>query len=122
MASLGDLERTVMDHLWAVDGPVAAAELRDALTDRELALTTVHTVLSRLEGKGFVEHDDARPRRFRPTATREQHAAELMHEVLGQAGDRQAALARFVGSVSADEVGMLRQLLAEHGADRPAAG
>ena len=113
MASLGDLERTVMDRLWAADGPVAAAELRDALADRGLALTTVHTVLSRLEGKGFVEHDDARPRRFRPTASREQHAAELMHEVLGRSGDRQAVLARFVGGVDPEEARLLRQLLSE---------
>ena len=30
-----------------------------------VALTTVHTVLTRLEQKGFVVHDDGRPRRFR---------------------------------------------------------
>lgn len=115
MASLGDLERTVMDVLWATDGPLAATELRDALADRDLALTTVHTVLSRLEGKGFVEHDDARPRRFRARASRAEHAAELMHEVLGQAGDRQAVLARFVGGVDPEEARMLRQLLGESG-------
>ena len=48
MASLGDLERTVMEHLWAAAEPLAATELRDALADRGLALTTVHTVLGRL--------------------------------------------------------------------------
>ena len=69
--------------------------------------------LSRLEAKGFVGHDDARPRRFRPRASRTEHAAELMHEVLGQAGDRQAVLARFVGGVDPEEARMLRQLLAE---------
>ena len=113
MASLGDLERTVMDVLWASGEPLAATELRDVLADRGLALTTVHTVLSRLEAKGFVAHDDARPRRFRPRAGRAEHAAELMHEVLGQAGDRQAVLARFVGGVDPEEARMLRQLLAE---------
>jgi predicted transcriptional regulator len=112
MASLGDLERTVMDRLWSAAGPVSAADLRDALADRDLALTTVHTVLTRLEQKGFVVHDEGRPRRFRPRASREEHAAELMSEVLGQAADRQAVLARFVGSVSEDEVQMLRRLLA----------
>jgi predicted transcriptional regulator len=112
MASLGDLERAVMERLWAAPHPLAATELRDALADRGLALTTVHTVLGRLEQKGFVTHDEARPRRFRPTATREQHAAELMHEVLGQATDRQAVLARFVGSVDAEEAALLRRLLA----------
>src|SRR5690349_17458215 len=112
MASLGELERTVMDRLWQAGGPVAATELRDALADRGLALTTVHTVLSRLEQKGFVAHDDARPRRFSARGTREEHAAELMHEVLGQAADRQAVLARFVGSVDAEEARLLRELLA----------
>ncbi|WP_448616326.1 BlaI/MecI/CopY family transcriptional regulator [Modestobacter sp. URMC 112] len=124
MASLGELERAVMDRLWSAGGPLSAADLREGLADRGLALTTVHTVLTRLEQKGFVVHDEERPRRFTARATREEHAAELMHEVLGQAGDRQAALARFVGSVSADEVGLLRQLLAdaEGAAGRPAAG
>ncbi|MCZ2849262.1 BlaI/MecI/CopY family transcriptional regulator [Modestobacter sp. VKM Ac-2978] len=111
MASLGELERTLMDRLWAAAGPVSATELQQELADRGLALTTVHTVLSRLEQKGFVVHDDRRPRRFAPRATREAHAAELMHEVLGQAGDRQAALARFVGSVDAEDAAMLRELL-----------
>jgi len=112
VASLGELERAVMDKLWAADGPVAATALRDSLADRGIALTTVHTVLTRLEQKGFVAHDDARPRRFAARATREEHAAELMHEVLGQAADRQAVLARFVGSVSEDEARLLRDLLA----------
>jgi predicted transcriptional regulator len=110
VASLGELERVVMELLWS-DGPMAATELRDRLADRGLALTTVHTVLGRLEHKGFVVHDEGRPRRFRARGTREEHAAELMHEVLGQAADRQAVLARFVGSVSGDEARMLRALL-----------
>ena len=59
--------------------------------------------------------DDARPRRFTARASREDHAAELMHEVLGQAADRQAVLARFVGSVNDDEARLLRELLAGHG-------
>ena len=112
MVSLGDLERAVMDRLWSADGSLSAADLREGLADRGLALTTVHTVLTRLEHKGFVVHDDARPRRFRARGTREDHAAELMHEVLGQAGDRQAVLARFVGSVDEDEARLLRELLA----------
>ncbi|MCF6746621.1 BlaI/MecI/CopY family transcriptional regulator [Blastococcus sp. KM273128] len=122
MASLGDLERAVMERLWTADGPVAATWLRDELTDRGLALTTVHTVLSRLEHKGFVVHDDARPRRFSARASREDHAAQVMREVLGQAADRQAVLARFVGAVDADEVRMLRDLLAAAGADDTASG
>ena len=112
MNTLGDLERSVLEHLWAVGGPRTATQLKDDLADRGLALTTVHTVLTRLEQKGFVAHDDARPRQFRAVGTREEHVAELMHEVLGQAADRQAVLARFVGSVDAEEAALLRRLLA----------
>ena len=114
MASLGELERSVMECLWSAEGPVAAPALRDELGG-DLALTTVHTVLTRLEQKGFVVHDDDRPRRFSARASREDHAAELMHEVLGQSADRQAVLARFVGSVNADEARLLRELLAGAG-------
>jgi predicted transcriptional regulator len=117
MNTLGELERSVLEHLWAVGAPVTATQLRDELSDRGLALTTVHTVLTRLEQKGFVDHDESRPRQFRARSSREEHVAELMHEVLGQAGDRQAALARFVGSVGDDEVRMLRELLAASGDD-----
>jgi predicted transcriptional regulator len=117
VASLGELERAVMELLWAADGPVAATVLREGLADRGVALTTVHTVLTRLEQKGFVLHDDARPRRFSPRASREDHAAELMHEVLGRSADRQAVLARFVGGVDADEARLLRELLAGAPAD-----
>jgi predicted transcriptional regulator len=115
VTSLGELERTVMDRLWAAEGPLAAAALRDDLAGRGLALTTVHTVLTRLEQKGFVQHDDGRPRRFWPRASRADYSAGLIHEVLGQSADRQAVLARFVGSVDADEARLLRELLA--GAD-----
>ncbi|WP_040339771.1 BlaI/MecI/CopY family transcriptional regulator [Candidatus Blastococcus massiliensis] len=115
MATLGQLERAVMDQLWSAEGPVAATALRDGLADRGIALTTVHTVLTRLEQKGFVVHDDARPRRFTARASREEHAAELMHEVLGQSADRQAVLARFVGGVDDDEARLLRELLAGDG-------
>jgi predicted transcriptional regulator len=121
MASLGELEGAVMERLWSAGVPRSAAELRDALTDRGLALTTVHTVLSRLEQKGFVVHDEARPRRFAARASREEHAAELMHEVLGRAADREAVLARFVGSVSDEEARLLRELLAAAGPDTPPA-
>ena len=113
MASLGELERAVMERLWAADGPVAATALREELAGRGVALTTVHTVLTRLEQKGFVTHDEARPRQFRARGTREEHVADLMHEVLGQSADRQAVLARFVGGVDPAEARLLRELLAD---------
>ncbi|QSB06670.1 BlaI/MecI/CopY family transcriptional regulator [Natronoglycomyces albus] len=110
MATLGELERAVMDVLWNDPTPRTASQLRSALGDRELAATTVHTVLSRLETKGFVRREgEGRGKRYIAASTREEHVAALMHEVLDQAPDREAVLARFVGG-SRDDAG-LRTLL-----------
>lgn len=118
MASLGDLERSVMEVLWSSDGALTANELRDSLAlhgdqpGHAVAITTVLTVLSRLERKGFVTRArDVRPHRYRALLSREEHTAELMHEVLDRASDRDAALARFVGTVSQGEAATLRRLL-----------
>ena len=117
LAHLGDLERAVMDVVWDSPEPLAATGLRDALNasgaqEKELAITTVMTVLSRLEAKGFVVRDrDARPHLYRAAMMREEHVAELMHEVLGSASDRDAVLARFVGQVTPSDAERLRRLL-----------
>lgn len=125
MASLGELERAVMDLLWAGHEAATANTLRDKLAlstessagaigheGKELAVTTVLTVLSRLEKKGLVERErGTRPHRYRAVSSREDHTAELMHEVLGSAPDREAVLARFIGSVSPSEAESLRKLL-----------
>lgn len=110
-----------MELLWSNDSALTANELRDSLAARgegparAVATTTVLTVLSRLERKGFVSRArDVRPHRYRALLSREEHTAELMHEVLDRASDRDAALARFVGSVSDGEAAILRRLLDEH--------
>ncbi|KRE85005.1 BlaI/MecI/CopY family transcriptional regulator [Arthrobacter sp. Soil764] len=124
MASLGELERAVMDLLWAGQEAATANTLRDQLArtsaaqggqgheGKELAVTTVLTVLSRLEKKGLVERErGTRPHRYQAVSSRADHTAELMHEVLGSAPDREAVLARFIGSVSEGEAETLRKLL-----------
>ena len=118
MPTLGELERGVMELLWASAGPLSAYDLQERLAavdreGRELAATTVLTVLSRLEKKGFVARErSTRPHRYTATATREDHMAELMHEVLGGAADRTAVLARFIGRATPEEAEALRRLLA----------
>jgi len=115
MAGLGQLERAVMDTLWERDAPVTAYDVIARLGEadgREPAATTVLTVLSRLEKKGFVVSDrSARPHRYRALASRAEHMAELMHEVLTGADDRLAVLERFVGGVTPDDAAALRRLL-----------
>ncbi len=120
MGNLGVLERLLMDVLWDSGQALPANELRDRLltpaavaaSRKPLATTTVLTVLSRLETKGFVTRDrGSRPHLYRAVRTRAEHTAELMHEVLGSAPDRQAALARFIGNVTPQEAESLRLLL-----------
>jgi predicted transcriptional regulator len=128
MGSLGVLERLMMDVLWDSPRPLTANELRDCLLrpdipatqTKPLATTTVLTVLSRLETKGFVARDRSnRPHAYTAVMTRAAHTAGLMHEVLGQVPDRQAALARFIGDVTPQEAETLRQLLGVTSVDAP---
>ncbi len=115
MATLGDLERATLEALWAASKPMTAGDLREGLNaapGRDLAQTTVLTVLSRLEAKRFVRRDRAvRPHRYTAAKTQDEYVAELMHEALGDATDRQAALARFIGSAEPDEAAAMRRLL-----------
>lgn len=106
-----------MDALWTSSGPVPANELRDKLASSRAdgktpALTTVLTVLSRLEQKGFVDRDRVgRPHLYFAALSRAGHVADLMREVLDTSSDRGAALAHFVGSVDKSEAETLRRLL-----------
>lgn len=116
MGTLGELERSIMDALWDAPEPLSSGDVRDLLdsggSGKESAVTTILTVLSRLEKKGFVVRDRSiRPHRYRAAATREDYTAELMHTVLGDAPNREAVLTRFIGQVSAPEAEMLRRAL-----------
>ncbi|WP_261557225.1 BlaI/MecI/CopY family transcriptional regulator [Frankia tisae] len=119
MARLGDLERSVMDVLWSSEGWLTAREVAGRLDhERDLAYTTVLTVLERLERKGFVRRQRAaRAHRYAASDSREAVVAEAMMEALGTADDRGSALVRFVGSVSAEEAEILRRALEPLGAD-----
>lgn len=112
MARLGELERAVMEVLWARDEPVSVRAVHAALDDRGLAYTTVMTVLTRLAGKGVVERRrDGRAWLYEPAAGREAYVAELMLEALELSGDRGSALVHFAKSVTSDEADALRQAL-----------
>jgi predicted transcriptional regulator len=117
VANLGLLERSVMQALWDADAPLSAYDVLPLVSSsggaKRLAVTTVLTVLSRLEKKGFVTADrTARPHRYTALGSRADHVAELLHEALGESADRHAVLERFVGGVSAADAALLRDLLA----------
>lgn len=117
MARLGNLERDVMEQIWAASGPVTVRDVHEALAvERDLAYTTVMTVLDRLAKKGVVHRvRDGRAYRYQAASGKDQLVADLMREALDAAGNRasrEAALVRFVDQASADEAKALREALA----------
>lgn len=118
LTRLGELERAVMDHLWAAGEPLTVRQVHEALcVERDLAYTTVMTVLQRLARKNLVSQiRDDRAHQYAPVHGRDELVAGLMVDALDQAADtgsRQAALVHFVERVGVDEVDALRRALAE---------
>lgn len=113
MTRLGELERAAMDVLWDRGEPATVRAVVEALADKNLAYTTVMTVLDRLAGKGMVERErNGRAWLYRPAAPRDEYIAQLMLDALDLAGERDAALVRFARSVSDSEAEVLRAALA----------
>lgn len=113
MRQLGQLEAVVMDRLWAWQRPTLVREvLEDLQREREIAYTTVMTVMENLHRKGVLARDrSGRAYRYRPTRTREEHAAALMEEIFSSGADRSATLMHFVRQIDRDEMAALRAVL-----------
>jgi len=113
---LGELERSVMEQLWSSPGARSVREVHAALgRDRELAYTTVMTVLDRLAKKGLVVRErDGRAYRYAAAQSREDLVAEVMHTALTEdPAERTAALVAFVGRVSREDAEAMRAALAQ---------
>ena len=91
--------------------------MRPSPRERDLAYTTVMTVLQRLARKNLVSQiRDDRAHQYVPVHGPDELIAGLMVDALDQAAgsvDRQAALVHFVERVGADEAEALRRALAE---------
>lgn len=114
----GDLERAVLDVLWDADPDawLTVREVHAALTPgRDVAYTTVMTVMERLSRKGHIsQRKDGRAYLYRPRASRSEMVAELLSDTLDDFSthDRQSALVAFVEDASAADVAALREALA----------
>lgn len=131
----GELERAVMDVLWSpsteVDTKVTGDEnpeqedtswwtVREVyarlVAERDIAYTTVMTVMDRLAKKDVVHQEkDGRAYRYRAVASRSAMTAGLMRETLSDLGQgsRESALVAFVTEASADDIAALKQALAD---------
>lgn len=126
-ASLGELERQLMEVLWAAE-PGAALSSREVQErmdpSQERAYTTVKTVLDRLVEKRVARRRrDGRLWRYTARASRESLTAESLRSVLGDIdnADRSTALLHFLEGVEATDRAELRRLLDQvEAGDRPA--
>jgi BlaI family transcriptional regulator, penicillinase repressor len=102
---LGDLQLAIMRILWS-RGEATVAEVHEALEpERGLALTTIATMLTKMEKKGVVDHR-AEGRRFifRPLVSESQVTRSMVADLTSQL---------FRGDVTA----LVNHLLSEHDID-----
>ena len=95
MPALGELEVQVMRRIWARREPVTVRDvLGDLQRDRNIAYTTVMTVMGNLEKKGWLRrHAEGRAYHYEPLVSAEEYGAALMRQALEASTDRPATLA-----------------------------
>ncbi|MEO6084674.1 MAG: BlaI/MecI/CopY family transcriptional regulator [Umezawaea sp.] len=113
MLGLGALEAAVMDVLWRAPEPLKVREVLDGLdTGKQLAYTTVLTVLDNLHRKEWVHRElDGKAYRYEPALTRAEAASKALRDVLDSSGDPEAVLLHFARSASERETELLRKAL-----------
>lgn len=117
---MGTLEAQVMQRLWDAREPRSVRDVLNELNrEKNLAYTTVMTVLENLHRKGLVEREKyGRAFKYVAAMSREQYTAELMDGALAGSGDRGAALLHFVERMSSTELAELREALGRLHDDR----
>jgi predicted transcriptional regulator len=113
---LGDLQHAIMAVLWA-RGEATTADAHEALREeRGLALTTIATMLRKMEDKGLVAHRaDGRQFVYRPLVSEDQVRRSMVGELVGRlfGGDPRALVAHLVSEneIDPEELDDLRQRL-----------
>jgi predicted transcriptional regulator len=110
---LGELENEVMTRVWLWNRPVMVREvLEDLQRDRDLAYTTVMTVMDKLYRKGWLRRERVgRAYRYEPVSTRAAYTATLMNEAWATSDNAAEALVHFFGMMSPEQQRALRSAL-----------
>jgi predicted transcriptional regulator len=114
--TLGELETEIMRRLWRRATPTTVRELVDELQrDRQIAYTTVMTVLDNLHTKGWLRRElDGRAYRYEPVSSGDEYSAELMRGALDTSPDHVAAFAHFLKQLNPEEVNALEDAYRLH--------
>lgn len=113
MRPLGELEALVMQQLWDREGTSTVRDIQSALrADRELAYTTVMTVLDNLHRKEMVTRQrTGRAYAYAPARSRSEYTADLIAMATDDAEDRAGALLHFFGRLEPAELERLKSAL-----------
>jgi predicted transcriptional regulator len=117
---LGELENAIMTRVWQWNRPVTVREvLLDLRSEREIAYTTVMTVLDKLYRKGWLRRERAgRAYRYVPVSSREAYTAALMNDAWSTSDNPAAALVHFFGLMTGEQRAALRDALRVVGPER----
>lgn len=116
---LGDLQLAIMRVLWQ-QGEATVADVHRALLDeRGLALTTIATMLSKMEKKGVVKHRRAgRQFVYQATVAEDEVQVSMVEDLTNRLfdGDVSALVSHLLEAheIDRDELSRLKQLIAQH--------
>lgn len=115
--SLGELQLAIMQVLWQ-HGEASVTDVHAALLSRQLALTTIATMLTKMEQKGVVEHRaDGRRFIYRPLLSEAEVRRSSIEEVRDRlfGGDTAALVSHLISEqpLARGELSRLKSLIAE---------
>jgi len=115
MRGFGELEAVIMDVVWRWDRSATVRDVVEHLRGRrEIAYTTVMTVMDNLHRKGWLRRErDGRAYRYEATASREEYSAGLMRQALEASEDTTSTLVHFLARMDPAESAALRDALAQ---------
>ncbi|MER6950298.1 BlaI/MecI/CopY family transcriptional regulator [Nonomuraea sp. NPDC000554] len=113
MRTLGDLESAIMDRMWSYHQPASVRDvLEDLRKERQIAYTTVMTVMDKLYKKGLLKRQPAgKAYVYESVGSRESYTAQLMRETLASGGNQAATLVHFLERLTPDEAAALESAL-----------
>jgi predicted transcriptional regulator len=102
-----------MERMWSYHRPASVRDvLEDIRRDREIAYTTVMTVMDNLHKKGLLKRRSVNKAFIYETVgSKEAYTAQLMRETLAASDNRAAALVHFLEQLTPDEVEALETAL-----------
>jgi predicted transcriptional regulator len=102
-----------MDRMWAYRRPASVRDvLEDLRRERQIAYTTVMTVMDKLHKKGLLRREAvSRAYVYQAVATKEAYTAELMRTTLASGGNQAATLVHFLERLTPEEAAAMEAAL-----------